>query len=161
MISLLWAMDENRVIGKNNDLPWRLPADLKYFKQVTMGHPVAMGRKTFDSIGRKLPGRENIIITRNLNYEQEGCTVLHTIEELVDYSKKFHELFVIGGADIFDQCLPFADRLYITYIYHSFEGDTYFPPFDMEDWIEISRVKGDKNEQNPYNYDFVVYERKQ
>jgi len=161
MISLLWAMDENRVIGKNNDLPWRLPADLKYFKQVTMGHPVAMGRKTFDSIGRKLPGRENIIITRNLNYHQEDCTVLHTIEELVDYSKKFNELFVIGGADIFEQCMPFADRLYITYIYHSFEGDTYFPPFDMEDWIEISRVKGDKNEQNPYNYDFVVYARKQ
>lgn len=160
MISLLWAMGKNRVIGKNNDLPWRLPADLKYFKQITMGHPVAMGRKTFESIGKKLPGRENIIITRNADFHVEECTVLHSIEELLSYSQHFDELFVIGGADIFEQCLPYAGRLYVTYIHENFDGDTFFPNFSFQDWVEISRKKGLKDEKNPFDYEFIVYERR-
>src|SRR4051794_29929183 len=115
MISFIVAMDENRVIGKDNQLPWRLPEDLKFFKRVTMGHPIAMGRKTHESIGRVLPGRENIVITRQVNYQSEDCTVFYSIEDFVKNSKKqSEEIFVIGGAEIFNETFEFADRLYIT-----------------------------------------------
>lgn len=161
MISLIWAMDENRVIGKNNQLPWHLPEDLKFFKRVTMGHPIAMGRKTHDSIGRNLPGRENIVITRQNDFQCDGCTVLHSVQELVDYAaEKNKEVFVIGGAEIFKQILPFADRLYLTQIYDRFEGDTFFPELNMEEWELISQEKGIKDEKNPYDYEFLIYHRK-
>ncbi|MGJ7921821.1 dihydrofolate reductase [Neobacillus sp. LXY-4] len=161
MISLIWAMDENRVIGQNNQLPWHLPGDLKFFKQTTMGKPIAMGRKTFDSIGRLLPGRENIIITRNLDYSYQGCTVLHSVQELTQYAKQLdQEVFIIGGAEIFKQSLPFADRLYITKIYHSFEGDTYFPEINLDEWTMEFREPGVKDEKNPYDYEFFIYSRK-
>ncbi|UII54525.1 dihydrofolate reductase [Cytobacillus spongiae] len=159
MISLMWAMDENRVIGKDNQLPWHLPEDLKFFKRTTMGHPIAMGRKTFESIGKPLPGRENVIITRNQNYEQEGCKILHSIEELLHYSQTQNELFIIGGAEIFREALPYADRLYLTQINHSFDGDTFFPSFDRNEWKLVSKEKGIKNEQNPYDYEFQIYEK--
>ena len=120
MISLLWAMDENRAIGRNNQLPWHLPEDLKYFKRVTMGKPIAMGRKTYDSIGRPLPGRENIVITRNQGVTIEGCTVIHDVKDLL--KRDDEELFVIGGAEIFKEILPFADRLYVTEIREEFEA---------------------------------------
>ena len=127
MISFLVAMDKNRVMGIENRLPWRLPADVKFFKEVTMGHPVVMGRKTYDSIGKPLPGRENIILTRNVDYQPEGCKVLHTVEELIQYIKnKNDEVFVIGGAQLFKELFSVADRLYITEIHHEFEGDTFF-----------------------------------
>nr|WP_209125037.1 dihydrofolate reductase [Alkalihalobacillus sp. BA299] len=161
MISFLVAMDKNRVIGKDNDLPWRLPADLAYFKKVTMGHPIVMGRKTYESIGRPLPGRENIIITRNQNYSAEGCTVLHSLDDVkkvIDDSTK--EVFIIGGAEIFKEAFPIADKLYITHIDEAFEGDTYFPAFSDQEWKEVSREKGVKDEKNPYDYYFSVYERK-
>ncbi len=154
-------MDKNRVIGKDNDLPWRLPADLAYFKKVTMGHPIVMGRKTYESIGRPLPGRENIIITRNQNYSAEGCTVLHSLDDVkkvIDDSTK--EVFIIGGAEIFKEAFPIADKLYITHIDEAFEGDTYFPAFSDQEWKEVSREKGVKDEKNPYDYYFSVYERK-
>lgn len=161
MISLIWAMDENRVIGKDNQLPWHLPEDLKFFKRVTMGHPIAMGRKTHDSIGRNLPGRENIVITRQNDFQCDGCTVLHSVQELVDYAaEKNKEVFVIGGAEIFKQILPFADRLYLTQIYDRFEGDTFFPELNMEEWELISQEKGIKDEKNPYDYEFLIYHRK-
>ncbi|KON87516.1 dihydrofolate reductase [Sporosarcina globispora] len=161
MISLMWAMDENRVIGKDNKLPWHLPEDLKFFKRTTMGHPIAMGRKTWDSIGRPLPGRENIVITRNESFSCEGCTVLNSIDELQKYSgEKEDEIFVIGGAEIFKAILPAADRLYLTMIYDQFEGDTYFPEVDMSEWDLLSREKGTRDEKNPYDFEFLIYKRK-
>lgn len=160
MISLLLAMDKNQLIGKDNDLPWRLPADLAYFKRVTMGHPIIMGRKTYDSIGRPLPGRENIIITRDTTYKAEGCKVIHSIDEIVKMSEETdQELFVIGGAEIFKEILPHSDRLYITEIEEEFEGDTYFPVFNKIEWKVISKEKGIKDEKNPYEYTFLVYEK--
>lgn len=161
MISFLVAMDENRIIGKDNQLPWRLPEDLKYFKRVTMGHPIIMGRKTHESIGSVLPGRENIIITRQRNYQSEGCTVLYSVQDLVNYcSKKDTEVFVIGGAEIFKETFAFADRLYITLIHESFAGDTFFPEFDLNEWHLTSSETGIKDEKNPYDYEFRIYERK-
>jgi dihydrofolate reductase len=157
MISFMLAMDENRVIGKDNDLPWRLPADLAYFKRVTMGQPIIMGRKTYDSIGRPLPGRENIVVTRNKDFKAEGITVVHSLQEALEHTKNT-EAFVIGGAQIFKEALPLASRLYITHIYHTFEGDTYFPAI-TDEWKVISSEKGVKDEKNPYDYDFVVYEK--
>ncbi|QOR65155.1 dihydrofolate reductase [Cytobacillus suaedae] len=159
MISLLVAMDNNRLIGKDNDLPWHLPADLAYFKLVTMGHSIIMGRKTFDSIGRPLPGRENIIITRNKEYKADGCKVIHSIEEVLELNQNDKELFIIGGAEIFKEVLSHADRLYITEIDAVFEGDIFFPDFPLNEWQIISSEKGPKDEKNPYDYHFVVYER--
>lgn len=162
MISLIVAMGENRVIGNKNELPWHLPEDLKYFKRVTMGHPVIMGRKTFESIGRPLPGRKNIVISAQEDYVAEGCTVLHSIEEVLMLNEKNpgEEYFVIGGAEIYKALLPVADRLYITFIYEKFEGDTVFPPFKINEWELVSRQKGLKSEENPYDFEFLVYERK-
>ncbi|MBO0958262.1 dihydrofolate reductase [Neobacillus sp. MM2021_6] len=161
MISFIVAMDDNRAIGKNNQLPWHLPEDLKFFKRVTMGHPIAMGRKTHESIGRVLPGRENIIITRQLDYKCEGCTVFYSVEEFVKYShKQDDEIFVIGGAEIFKETFPFVDRLYITDIHSTFDGDTFFPEFALGDWKLTSSEKGVRDEKNPYDYEFMIYERK-
>ncbi|MDF1510373.1 dihydrofolate reductase [Robertmurraya sp. DFI.2.37] len=162
MISFIVAMDDNRVIGKNNQLPWHLPEDLKFFKRTTMGHPIIMGRKTFISIGRPLPGRENIILTRNVDFQSEGCTIFHNVETLLSFcqQKPEQEFFVIGGAEIFKELLPKADRLYITEIHASFEGDTYFPKIAMDEWQLNAKEKGQKDEQNPYEYDFVIYDRK-
>ncbi|KOP83126.1 dihydrofolate reductase [Cytobacillus solani] len=161
MISLMWAMDNNHVIGYNNQLPWHLPEDLKFFKRTTMGHPIAMGRKTWDSIGRPLPGRENIVITRNPEFTCEGCTVLNSVEALLEYSRqKEEEIFVIGGAEIFKLILPDADKLYLTRIYDEFKGDTFFPALNLEEWSLLSREKGIKDEKNPYDYEFMIYEKK-
>lgn len=161
MISFVVAMDKNRVIGKNNDLPWHLPEDLKFFKRVTMGHPIIMGRKTHESIGRALPGRENIIVTRDRKYVSEGCTVLHSINEVKDRARDTdEEIFVIGGSEIFKELFPIADRLYITYIDEEFEGDTFFPIFSENDWELISNERGIKDKENPYTYSFRVYDKK-
>ncbi|QED48322.1 dihydrofolate reductase [Cytobacillus dafuensis] len=161
MISLIWAMDENRVIGRNNELPWHIPEDLKFFKRTTMGQPIAMGRKTWDSLGRPLPGRDNIVVTRNPSFSYEGCTVLNSIEELMEFSnQRDDEIFVIGGAEIFKLVLPFTDRLYLTRIYHRFEGDTYFPEINFSEWELISKEKGLKDEKNPFDYEFEIYKRK-
>ncbi|WP_057764040.1 dihydrofolate reductase [Cytobacillus praedii] len=161
MISLMWAMDNNHVIGYNNQLPWHLPEDLKFFKSTTLGHPIAMGRKTWDSIGRPLPGRENIVITRNPEFLCEGCTVLNSVEALLEYSRqKADEIFVIGGAEIFKLILPDADKLYLTRIYDEFKGDTFFPELNMEEWSLLSREQGIKDEKNPYDYEFMIYKRK-
>jgi dihydrofolate reductase len=161
MISFIVAMDKNRVIGNKNRLPWHLPADLQYFKRVTMGHPVIMGRKTYESIGRPLPGRENIILTRDENYTVDGCTVLHSVSDIKELEKQNNdELFVIGGAEIFKETFTIANRLYITMIEEEFEGDTYFPNFDKNEWVLVSKEKGPRDEKNPYNYYFLVYEHK-
>jgi dihydrofolate reductase len=161
MISFIVAMDENRTIGRENQLPWHLPEDLKFFKKVTMGHPIAMGRKTHESIGRVLPGRENIVITRQEGYQSEGCTMFYSVEEFVNYCRDVDdEIFVIGGAEIFREAFPYVDCLYLTLIHETFEGDTYFPPFDLSQWELTSSEKGAKNEKNPYDYEFRIYKRK-
>ncbi|WP_028391468.1 dihydrofolate reductase [Bacillus cihuensis] len=160
MISFILAMDDNRLIGKDNTLPWYLPADLQYFKKVTMGHPILMGRKTYESIGKPLPGRENIILTRNTDYQKEGVTVISNLKEAVAYADTSDkEVFVIGGAEIFQQLLANCKRLYITEIHHSFAGDTYFPELNMSKWQLISRTTGTIDEKNKYPHEFVVLER--
>lgn len=154
--NIIVCMDKNRVIGKNNDLPWRLPNDLKYFKEKTKGYPVVMGRKTFESIGKPLPGRENIILTRNPDYKApDGCKVTDDL----GWKLRSDVGFLIGGAELFKQYLYECNKLYITYIHHEFEGDTYFPEIDYFRFKEISREQGIKDEANPYDYEFVVYER--
>ncbi|MBL4953841.1 dihydrofolate reductase [Neobacillus sp. OS1-32] len=160
MISFIVAMDENRLIGRNNQLPWHLPEDLKFFKRMTLGHPVAMGRKTHESIGRTLPGRENLIITRQFGYQSEGCKIFYSIDDFIHYCREQNEeIFVIGGAEIFRETLKYAERLYITLIHHQFEGDTYFPAFNLADWKLVSSEKGLKDEKNPYDYEFRIYEK--
>ncbi|MGB8001296.1 MAG: dihydrofolate reductase [Anaerobacillus sp.] len=160
MISFLLAMDEQNLIGQNNDLPWHLPADLAYFKRVTTGKSIVMGRKTFESIGKALPGRENYIITKS-ELELENVTVFSSIDAFLERSRREEkEWFVIGGAEIFRQMFPHADRLYITEIHETFEGDTYFPTFSKEEWQESSRENHTKDEKNKYDFDFVRYDRK-
>ncbi|MCM3718798.1 dihydrofolate reductase [Fictibacillus phosphorivorans] len=157
MISFVVAMDENRGIGKDNDLPWYLPNDLKHFKKTTMGKPIVMGRKTYESIGKPLPGRENIVVTRDQNYEAEGVTIVHSVDDVLKI--KAEEMCVIGGSEIFKQFLPVADRLYITEIYHTFDADTYFPEINDKEWKEVSRTAGIVDEKNKYPHDFVEYEK--
>jgi dihydrofolate reductase len=157
MISFIFAMDENQLIGRGNELPWHLPADLQHFKRVTMGRPVIMGRKTFESIGRPLPGRKNVILTRQQDYSADGCDVIHSIEELASYG--VDELFVIGGAQLFAKLLPMARRMYVTRIGHAFEGDAYFPEIDWSNWQLISETEGTVDEKNRYPHIFQVYER--
>lgn len=158
-LSIIAAMGANRVIGSGNKLPWHMPADLKHFKAVTMGKPVIMGRKTWESIGRPLPGRRNVVVTRSRSYKAEGTEVVHSLDEAVDLVRPSEEAFVIGGAELFAQALPRADRLYLTMIDHPFQGTVYFPPIDPTGWCEISRKECDSDEQNPHTYRFLLYER--
>lgn len=160
MISLIVAMDQNRVIGKDNQLPWHLPADLQYFKKVTMGKPIVMGRKTFESIGRVLPGRENVIVTRNHAYTNADCTILHSINEVKQFADdRDQEVFIIGGAEIFREILPVTHRIYITKIFESFDGDTYFPIIHEQEWRQVSSKKGIVDEKNKYIHEFIILER--
>ena len=157
-ISIIAAMAKNRVIGINNAMPWHLPAELKHFKNLTMGHPILMGRKTFESIGRPLPGRTTIIITRNGQYAAEGSIVVNSIESAIQTCKNESEIFFIGGAELYTQALGVANRIYLTEIQVEFEGDAYFPEFDRAIWKETSRehsmvLPGD------LEYHFVVYDR--
>jgi dihydrofolate reductase len=156
MISIIVCMSQNKVIGINNKLPWKLPEDMAYFKKTTVGKSVLMGRKTYDSIGKALKDRENYILTKNKDYISNDSIVIHDIKEI---SGK-EDLFIIGGSEIYKQTLAIADRLYITKINHNFEGDTYFPDFNLGEWEEVSNEKGIKDEKNPYDYDFIIYQRK-
>ncbi|KAA0965875.1 dihydrofolate reductase [Sporosarcina sp. ANT_H38] len=159
MISLLVAHGPDRVIGLNNELPWHIPEDLAYFKKMSMGKAMVMGRKTFESIGRPLPGRLSIIVTRNEAYTAEGAVVVHTLKEAVikaeEYSK---EVMIIGGAEIFRETLGIADRLYITYIQKEYEGDTFFPSYGPE-W-ELVSTSEDHFTEDEIPYSFLVYEKK-
>ncbi len=159
MISLIAAVGSNGIIGRENKLPWKLPADLAYFKRVTMGHDVIMGSKTFESIGRPLPGRKNIILTRNSNFSCEGCVVCASAGHALDIVKEGDEAFVIGGASLYSEFLPYADKLYLTFIDHAFEGDSVFPHIDYAKWRLIREEKGVQNKANPYIYYFRVYNR--
>ncbi|NOU66664.1 dihydrofolate reductase [Paenibacillus sp. LMG 31461] len=157
-ISFIFAMDRNRAIGVNNKLPWHLPGDLKFFKNVTMGHPILMGRKTYESIGKPLPGRRNVILTQNTAYQAEGCEVIHSVDEAIDAFRD-QELFVIGGAEIFKLFASHVNRMYITYIEDEFEADTFMSDLDLSNWTLVSSEQGERNEKNPYEYYFGIYER--
>ncbi|MEO5703189.1 MAG: type 3 dihydrofolate reductase [Gammaproteobacteria bacterium] len=158
-ISLIVAMSRNRVIGKGNALPWHLPADLKYFKRITLGKPIIMGRKTFESIGRPLPGRANIIITHERDYQATGCTVVHSIDDALTAAQGNEEIMVIGGAKLFEQILPRADRIYLTEIAEDFVGDVFFPALNQNDWRETQRTTHQPDDKNSYAYSFVVLDR--
>jgi dihydrofolate reductase len=158
-ISLICATSQNGVIGLNNRLPWRLPADLAHFKKLTMGHHILMGRKTYESIGRPLPGRTNVVITRQKDFQAEGCLMAHSVEQAIALCHKDDEVFVIGGAEIYQQTLPFANRIYLTIIHQDFEGDAFLFELDQTVWQETSRKDFEANEKNRYGYSFITLER--
>jgi dihydrofolate reductase len=165
-IALIAAVANNGVVGRDNQLPWHLPGDLPYFRRITMGKPVVMGRKTWDSIGRPLPGRTNIVISRQPDLELEGARVVDTVEaalalaEAVAEIDGVTELMVIGGAQIYALALPLAQRLYLTEVHAEVTGDAWFPDWDRSQWLETSRHRHSAHDSNPYDYSFVVYERR-
>lgn len=161
MLALIVAAAQNGVIGRDNQLPWHLSADLKRFRALTMGHHILMGRKTFESIGRPLPGRTNIVITRQPDFRAEGVVVVHSLAEALALAADDDRIFVVGGAEIYRQALPQADRIYLTIIHQDFEGDTFWFDLDRMVWRETSRVAHRPDEKNPYPYSFVELERKQ
>ncbi len=158
-ISAICAMSENRVIGKNNKLPWHLPADLQHFKKITMGNPILMGRKTYESIGRPLPGRLNIILTHNTHYQAPGCVIVSSIEDALNAAKDYQELFIIGGATIYQELMPLTQRIYMTKISQYIEGDTFFPAIDPTQWQQVECIDQASDTKNPYQFSFVIFDR--
>ncbi|MDQ6989830.1 MAG: dihydrofolate reductase [Mariprofundaceae bacterium] len=159
MISLIWAMDEQRLIGANNQMPWHLPADMQWFRQHTTAKNILMGRKTFASLGKPLPKRHNIILSRQQGLHIEGCEVITDIQDIISrFSDSDDELMVIGGAEIYALMLPFSQRLYCTHVLHQFQGDTWFPDFEMSDWQRTQQQKFSRDDKNPYAYRFEVYD---
>ncbi len=158
-LSLIAAMDRNRLIGANNALPWHLPADLAFFKRTTMGKPIIMGRKTFESIGKPLPGRRNIVVTRNPELSFPGCELASSVEHARRLCIDAEEIMLIGGASLYAQTIDEADALYITQIHASFDGDTWFPAFDTECWKVDFRQDFEADHSNPYPYSFIKYVR--
>lgn len=164
IVSAIAALSRNRVIGKNNDLPWRLPDDMKFFMETTKGHHVIMGRKNYDSLHEKykpLPQRTNIVITRQQELKAPGCTVLHAVEPALDLARNNDEpeCFIIGGAEIYQLAMPYTTRLYLTEIDAVIEGDTFFPETDPSDWKEVSRTHHAADQRHAYAFDIVVYDR--
>jgi len=152
-------MAENRVIGVNNTLPWRLPADLKHFRQLTTGHAVIMGRRNYESIGKPLPDRTNIVVTQNPHYQAPGCVVVHSIDEALRRTANDPEIFIIGGAKIYEQTLDRANRLYLTLVHATISGDTYFPEFNRAQWIEREKEWHEADEKNSCAYSFITFDR--
>ncbi len=161
VLSAIVAMSENRVIGKDNKLPWHLPADLKHFKEITTGHFIIMGRKTFESIGKSLPNRTNIVLSRDGTFQALGCQTLGSIDDAIDQAKSAQqdEIFIIGGAEIYRQLLPNVKRLYLTIVHSHFDGDAWFPELNAAEWREVSRERHPPDEKNMYAYTFVIMER--
>ena len=158
-LSIIVAMAQNRTIGVNNTLPWRCSEDLKHFKALTMGHHMIMGRKTFDSIGKPLPGRTTVVVTRDKDLKIDGCLVTHSLQEAIAVCAADTEVFIVGGADIYAQSLGLADTLYITEIQQDMEGDAYFPAFDKRAWQETAREVRSQETPQPLHYHFVTYQR--
>jgi dihydrofolate reductase len=159
-ISLIVAMSSNRAIGLDGQMPWHLSADLKRFKQITMGYPILMGRLTFESIGRPLPGRTNIIVSRNPTYKPEGCIVLDSVETAISHGCQLaDEVFVIGGSTLYEATLPIADTLYITQINRDFVGDTFFPDFDRNQWVEVQREDLADDAKVGFTYSFLKLQK--
>jgi len=159
IISIIVAMDEKGVIGLEGDLPWRLSADLKHFRAITMSKPLIMGRKTHESIGRPLPGRKNIVLTRANDFDAEGCTIVHSLDDAFQAAGDVDEIIIMGGSRIYDQSLARAGRLYLTEVHADVSGDVYFPEFDKAEWLELERQDHSADEKNDFDYSFVVMER--
>ena len=160
MISIIVAVAENNVIGKDNDLIWHLPRDLKHFKETTTGHYIIQGRKTFESCGRPLPNRINVIITRDQKFKAEGCVIVHSLEDAIKEAKNDPEAFIIGGGKIYEQAMSLVDRIYLTKVHHSFEGDTFFPEINMDEWIEVDRRDFEPDEKNKYPFTILILDKK-
>ncbi len=158
-LSIIVAMDKNSVIGADGQLPWHLSSDLKNFKRITMGKPIVMGRKTYESIGRPLPGRENIILTRDKTYQQPGCTVLHEVDSLLAYCKDKEEIMITGGSEIYKLLLDKASRIYLTEVEVTVDGDTFFPKYYSDQWRETSRTRHPASAGNDHDFSFVVLDR--
>ncbi|WP_283788557.1 type 3 dihydrofolate reductase [Bermanella sp. WJH001] len=164
-LALIAAYAQNRVVGIDNKLPWHLPEDLKYFKRCTSGKAIIMGRKTYESIGRPLPNRTNIVITRNPAFKADGVKVVTSLNDAIELAAAVNEvngvdeIMVIGGAAIYELTLPMADRLYLTHVHAQVEGDAYFPEVDFSNWREVERADYASSETNPYDYSFVVYDK--
>jgi dihydrofolate reductase len=159
ILSIIVAMNAQGVIGREGRLPWHLPADLKYFKRITMGQPIVMGRKTHDSIARVLPGRENIVISRNPAYTAPGCTVLHSLAAVRAHAAAAAEIMVIGGATLYQAALPLASRIYLTEMQAEVSGDVYFPAWNRQQWREVQREDHPADAANPHPYSFITLER--
>lgn len=165
LLSIIVAQSENRIIGRGNKLPWYLPEDLKYFKRITQGKPIVMGRKTYESIGRPLPGRTNIVISRNSSYQSPGVHVVASLDAALELAENqalidgSEEMLVIGGAEIYAQALTQADRLYVTQVHATIEGDASFPEIDHAQWQQILREDFSAEGPNPYDYSFLVFQR--
>ena len=165
IISIIVAMSQNRVIGDKKSLPWHLPSDMEHFKKLTWGKPVIMGSKTFESIGKPLQGRENIVLAKEPDYQANGCQIAHSLEEAIvlaeksELGRKNGEVMVCGGVSVYKQFLPLAQKMYLTLIHRDFEGDAYFPEFDKNEWQEKERIDCENDEKNPYNYSFVLLEK--
>jgi dihydrofolate reductase len=162
LIKILVAFDENRVIGKNNALIWHLPADLQRFKTLTTGHVIIMGRKTYESIGRPLPNRTTIAITRQETFNPEGILVSHSLEEAILKAKSIsrEDIYIVGGAEIYQMSLAVADQILVTQLHDIFDGDTYFPEIPLDTWEIVSREKGLTDEKNKFQYSFLTYQKK-
>ena len=158
-ISIIVAMAANSIIGRDNQLPWHLPADLKHFKQTTMGKPILMGRKTWESIGRPLPGRTNIVITRDSTYSAAGCVVVNSIDAAITAATGQNEVMVIGGAELYRQVMPCTDTIYLTRIHETFAGDTRFPEIHNTEWHQVERVDHEADEKNSHDYSFIRLDR--
>ncbi len=159
-ISIIVAADENGIIGKENRLPWRLAADMKHFRELTMGKPVLMGRKTHESIGKPLPGRHNIVITRNRSLEIEGCTVVTSLDDALDAAGDVDEVMIIGGAELYRESVGLANRIYLTRVHTAVEGDAVFPEIDYDEWFDTSIESHAPDERNEFPYSFEVLERR-
>jgi len=161
MISMIAAVAENRVIGNKNTIPWHLPADFKYFKETTLGKTIVMGQNTFKSIGEKpLPGRKHIILTLDQNYiAPENCVIAHSIDQVMELIKDELEVFICGGASVYQQFLPLSQKLYITEVHASPEGDTFFPEINVQEWKETSRINNKADDKNKFDYSFVILEK--
>jgi len=152
-------MDENRLIGSNNDLPWHLPADLKHVKQLTTGHSIILGRKNYESIGKPLPNRNNIVISGNPDYHAPGCVVVNSIDAAIQAAEG-DDIFIFGGARIYEQMFNLAERIYLTLVHATFDGDTWFPDYTTGDWKDIERTDFPADTKNPYDYSFITLEKK-
>lgn len=161
MITIIAAIANNNVLGKDNQLIWHIPADLQRFKRETSGHHIIMGRKTYESLGKPLPNRTNVVISRNLNYPVPAdCAVVNSLDEALKLAKHDTNPFIIGGAQIYAEAMKFADKLDLTHVHHDFDGDVFFPEIDRTIWEECSRKNFKANEQSPYDFSFVSYKRK-
>lgn len=164
-VALIAAFAQNRVVGIDNTLPWHLPEDLKYFKRTTSGKAIIMGRKTYESIGRPLPNRTNIVVSRNPEFKADGVVTVSTLEEAITHAESVNhingvdEVMIIGGAAIYEASLPMADRLYLTHVHANVKGDAYFPDVDLTSWKEVGREDFEKDDSNPFDYSFAVYDK--